>query len=172
MVPFYNCLVSLGANLPWNGHAPQATVLDALTALQNLGVVTARSGLWRSPAWPDASAPAYINAVARLETSLDGADLLERLQALEARFGRVRGERWASRTLDLDIVAMDDRISDDPVLTLPHPRAHERGFVLAPLRDVAPLWRHPKTGRSVDALWAGLGDARRWATRFTETQTA
>ena len=84
------------------------------------------------------SQPSYFNAVVVLKTTLPPSSLLERAHAVEEAFHRVRDERWGPRTLDVDIVSYADVVSDDPTLTLPHPRAHERAFVLAPWHDVEP----------------------------------
>jgi 2-amino-4-hydroxy-6-hydroxymethyldihydropteridine diphosphokinase len=97
-----------------------------------------------------------VNGVARLEGRTDPATLLRRLHAIEARAGRVRNAPNAARTLDLDIIAIDDLVRDAPDPVLPHPRAHERAFVLRPLRDVCPGWVHPRLGQTVDALLAAL----------------
>ena len=106
------------------------------------------------PAQPD-----YLNAVLVIETGLAPRDLLAATQRIEADFGRVRvegSERFGPRTLDIDIIGYDEQISDDPVLTLPHPRAYERAFVLAPWHDLDPAARLPGRG-PVAALLAGLG---------------
>jgi 2-amino-4-hydroxy-6-hydroxymethyldihydropteridine diphosphokinase len=103
------------------------------------------------PAQPD-----YLNAVLIARTGLDPLGLLAATQRIEADFGRVRAERFGPRTLDIDIIAYADEVSGDPVLTLPHPRAHERAFVLAPWHDLDP--GASLTGRGpVAALLAGLG---------------
>jgi 2-amino-4-hydroxy-6-hydroxymethyldihydropteridine diphosphokinase len=121
--------------------------------------VIARSRLYRSPAWPDPSDPEFVNAVARVETNLDPAALLARLHALEASFGRVRREVNAPRTLDLDLIDYDGRISaPGAVPIVPHPRMDKRAFVLLPLADVAPNWRHPASGRAIAELIAALPD--------------
>lgn len=92
------------------------------------------------------SQPSYFNAIVVVKTTLPPSSLLERAQAVEEAFDRVRVERWGPRTIDVDIVAYADVVSDDPVLTLPHPRAHQRAFVLVPWHDVEP-----------EALLAGRG---------------
>ena len=127
--------VGLGANL---GDAV-ATVLAAFEALSELSQTTcvARSSLYRS-APIDAQGADYINAVAQLHTGLQPEALLEVLQALEDRFGRERPYRNAPRTLDLDLLLYGQRHIVTPLLTLPHPRMHERAFVLAPLAEIAP----------------------------------
>ncbi len=158
-------LIALGANLPGpDGAPPLETCRRAAGELAGLpGLrLAALSRWWRTaPVPPLPGAPDYVNGVARLEApggSLpDPADLLARLQAIEARFGRVRGEPNAPRTLDLDILAMGGLVRPAPDPVLPHPRAHLRAFVLAPLADVAPDWVHPLLGQRADTLLAGLG---------------
>lgn len=155
-------LVGLGANLPGPAGTPRQTLEAALAALEGEGIsVRACSGFWASPAWPPSDQPPYLNAVARVETALGPEDLLQRLHAVEARFGRSRGERWAARPLDLDLLA-HGRLQRAPAaagagdLALPHPRLAERAFVLLPLADVAPGWCHPLLGRSIAELIAAL----------------
>ena len=101
--------------------------------------------------------PRYLNAVALLQTRLAPATLLDQLHRIESDHGRVRRERWGDRTLDLDLIAYGDERIDDERLTVPHPRAHERAFVLRPWLDVDPDAIIPGRGR-VDALLAGLED--------------
>ncbi|MGX9688011.1 2-amino-4-hydroxy-6-hydroxymethyldihydropteridine diphosphokinase [Deinococcus wulumuqiensis] len=142
--------IALGANL---GEA-EATLRAALTGLRSLGEVRGVSALYRTaPVGGPPGQPDYLNAAAELETDLSAPDLLAALHALEASAGRTREVRWEARTLDLDLVVYGDLTSDDPALTLPHPRAWERAFVLAPLSDLAPSLAHPRTGETVaDAL--------------------
>ncbi|MHB1219218.1 MAG: 2-amino-4-hydroxy-6-hydroxymethyldihydropteridine diphosphokinase [Alphaproteobacteria bacterium] len=152
-------LLGLGANLPGaRGGSPRETLLAALEALEAEGVrVLARSRWYDSAAWPDPSQPRYWNAVAAVEAALDPVALLALLQRVEAACGRVRGARNAPRTVDLDLLDYDGMVRpgpDGPIL--PHPRMAERGFVLLPLREVAPDWRHPVTGFTVDALISAL----------------
>lgn len=104
---------------------------------------------------PD-SQPAYFNAVVLIKTTLPPSSLLERGHAIEEAFERVRDERWGPRTIDVDILAYQDVVSDDPRLTLPHPRAHERAFVLVPWHDVDPSAEVPGRG-PVAELLAGVG---------------
>ena len=104
----------------------------------------------------DPDAPAYLNTVAIVSTTLDPAELHTLLRRLEDEFGRTRTERWGDRTLDLDLIAFGDLEQDDPELTLPHPRAHERDFVLRPWLAVDPIAEIPGRGR-VDKLLAELG---------------
>lgn len=113
-----------------------------------------RSGWWRSAAWPDANAPEYRNGVALVEASAGPAETLAALLALEADLGRERGARNAPRTLDLDLIAWGRDVVETPGLTLPHPRAHERLFVMGPLAEIAPAWVHPVLGRTAAELAA------------------
>jgi 2-amino-4-hydroxy-6-hydroxymethyldihydropteridine diphosphokinase len=99
------------------------------------------------------SQPHYVNGLAHLAGEpMDPGELLARLMAIETAAGRERGVRNAPRVLDLDIIAIGNVVRQEPDPVLPHPRAHERAFVLAPLREVAPGWVHPVLGRSVDDL--------------------
>jgi 2-amino-4-hydroxy-6-hydroxymethyldihydropteridine diphosphokinase len=100
--------------------------------------------------------PNYLNAVVIAETSMPAQAVLERCLSLEDAFGRVRDERWGPRTLDLDLIVYGDEVSNSPGLTLPHPRAHERAFVLAPWHDADPQARLPGHGPVADLL-AALG---------------
>jgi 2-amino-4-hydroxy-6-hydroxymethyldihydropteridine diphosphokinase len=153
-------LVAIGANLAGPGGAgPMVACLAAAEALRGLpGLRLAAVSRWyRSRPVPPSGQPEYINGMARLEGQADPAWLLARLHAIEAAAGRVRGERNAARTLDLDLIDCNGTVRDAPDAILPHPRAHEREFVLRPLADVAPGWVHPRLGRTVEALLAGLG---------------
>lgn len=111
--------------------------------------------MYRSVAWPDASDPPFINAVAEVRGELPPAALLDLLQAIESEFGRERRTGNAPRTVDLDILDFDGRVQVGPP-ELPHPRMGARAFVLVPLRDVAPGWRHPVSHKTVDELIAAL----------------
>jgi 2-amino-4-hydroxy-6-hydroxymethyldihydropteridine diphosphokinase len=151
--------VALGSNLPHGDLAGPALLARAAAALQCAGLtVRASSGVWRSAAWPTgADQPDYVNAVVELDPQgLSPQPLYQTLREIEAQFGRERRERWASRTLDLDIIAMDGCEGTLDGLTLPHPRMHERAFVLAPLAEIAPDWRHPTIGKTVREMLAGL----------------
>jgi 2-amino-4-hydroxy-6-hydroxymethyldihydropteridine diphosphokinase len=141
-------VLALGANLGDQVEALQAAV-DGLAAA---GKVLAVSGVYQTAPVGGPSQPDYFNAVAVLETSLSARALLDLAHDIEAAAGRVRLERWGPRTLDVDIVVYDDVVSSDPELTLPHPRAHERGFVLAPWAEVSPTATIPGHGRIADLL--------------------
>ncbi|MEU6390079.1 2-amino-4-hydroxy-6-hydroxymethyldihydropteridine diphosphokinase [Streptomyces sp. NPDC046939] len=145
-------VLSLGANL---GNRLE-TLQGAVDALEDTpGVrVKAVSPVYETEPWgvEPGSQPSYFNAVVVLKTTLPPASLLERAHAVEEAFHRVRDERWGPRTLDVDIVAYAEVVSDDPTLTLPHPRAHERAFVLAPWHDVEPDAQVPGLGPVAELL--------------------
>ncbi|MET9125256.1 MULTISPECIES: 2-amino-4-hydroxy-6-hydroxymethyldihydropteridine diphosphokinase [unclassified Streptomyces] len=149
-------VLSLGSNL---GNRLE-TLQGAVDALEDTpGVrVKAVSPVYETEPWgvEPGSQPSYLNAVVVLRTTLPPSSLLERAHAVEEAFDRVRDERWGARTIDVDIVAYADVVSDDPVLTLPHPHAHERAFVLAPWHDVDPEAQLPGRG-PVGQLLAAVG---------------
>ncbi len=149
-------LIGLGANLPSRFGSAAETLEAALAALGTEGIaVQDRSRWYRTAPVPISDQPWYVNGVARLATDLPAPALLDRLHRLEARFGRVRSVVNAARPIDLDLLDVDGRIEAGwPIL--PHPRLHERLFVLRPLADLAPGWRHPVSGLTVEALLAAL----------------
>jgi 2-amino-4-hydroxy-6-hydroxymethyldihydropteridine diphosphokinase len=151
-------IVGIGSNLAAPPFAsPQETATAALAQLPELGVGLVRQSRWyESEPVPPSDQPWYSNAVAIVATALSPAALLARLLALENRFGRRRGTRDAARTLDLDLLDYDGQELAEPGLILPHPRLHERRFVLLPLAEVAPGWRHPRLGLTADELLARL----------------
>ena len=149
-------IIALGANLSSQAGSPEQTLRASLALLcENAAPAVSVSKFYASPAWPDPSDPPFVNAVARIETSRDPASLMKLLAEIETHFGRVRAARNAPRTLDLDLLDYDGRIETGPPI-LPHPRIEARDFVLMPLRDVAPHWRHPISGKSVEELIAAL----------------
>jgi 2-amino-4-hydroxy-6-hydroxymethyldihydropteridine diphosphokinase len=149
-------LLGLGANLPSAAGAPAATLAAALRALADAGVTIERRSPWyRTAPVPAGDQPWYVNGIAVVATPLGPTDLLALLHRVEAGFGRVRRTPNEARPLDLDILDYHGLVRETaPVL--PHPRLHLRGFVLLPLRDVAPAWRHPVTGEGLAELIARL----------------
>lgn len=146
--------------MPFAGRAPEKIVAAAIGALARLGRVTAASAFYRSPAWPDPEDPPFVNAVAVIICGLPPAALLSGLQGVEAGFGRRRSRKNEPRTLDLDLLDYDGAVEGGeggagPVL--PHPGTATRDFVLLPILDVAPGWRHPATGMSAVELLSRLG---------------
>lgn len=148
--------IALGANLGRREH----TLLRALRRFEARGVgrLVRASSLYETDAVGMGPAPAFINAVAEVVALLRPRDLLQRLKAIETEFGRTSGHNQ-SREIDLDLVAYAGEVVETAELTLPHPRYHERAFVLVPLAEVAPGFRDPRTGRSVAELVAQC-DAR------------
>jgi 2-amino-4-hydroxy-6-hydroxymethyldihydropteridine diphosphokinase len=158
-------------------------IVRALAALSAAGLpVRAVSRFFRTPAFPAGSGPDFVNACAAVDPGgRDPEAVLAVLHGIEADLGRVRLTRWGARVIDLDLLAMGDAILPDPAteaewrnlppetqaqvapdrLILPHPRLSERGFVLIPLADIAPLWRHPATGQSVAAMAKALPEAEK-----------
>lgn len=151
--------LGVGANLPSPRFStPRETLEAAMTDLDRRGIVPVSVSRWyESAPVPASDQPWYVNAVYRVSTGQDAATLLANLHAVEADYGRVRGAVNAARIIDLDLLDFRGEIRDGaagPVL--PHPRMHERAFVLFPLRDVAPDWRHPASGAAIDSLIASL----------------
>lgn len=144
------CFIALGANL----GDPVATVTAAIVALRSLPRTrfVAASSLYRTAPVGLKHQPDFINAVVELIAVPPAPTFLESLFEIEARFGRQRSVKNAPRTLDLDLLLYGDEVSDDPLLTLPHPRLHERAFVLAPLAEIAPHLEIPGRGRVADLL--------------------
>ena len=168
-------LVALGANLPHGGRTPAQTVQAAIAALPDEGLALVRaSRLYATPCFPAGAGPDYVNAAVRLraDPGATARAILAALHRIEARFGRARSERWGMRTLDLDLIAMGSQVAPDAAtaaewrdlatadqiaatpdrLILPHPRLQDRAFVLVPLADVAPRWRHPGLGLTVTQM--------------------
>ncbi|MFM2129509.1 MAG: hypothetical protein RL477_1055 [Pseudomonadota bacterium] len=152
-------LIGLGGNLdsPRFGP-PRRTLAAALERLAAGGIrVLRRSRFYTSAPVPVSDQPWYVNAVAEIETGLDPVGLLAALLAVEKEFGRRRGAVNAARVLDLDLLAYGDAVTPaDAHPALPHPRLAERAFVLLPLAELAPGWRHPGDGREISALINGL----------------
>ena len=154
-------LIALGANLPSSYGSPEETLEAAKEALARAGVhILNSSKTIITPPVPMSDQPWYRNAVVSVETALEALELLNLLHEIEADFGRVRTVRNAPRLLDLDLIAYHDVIINDDDVFIPHPRLHERGFVLLPLQEVAPNWVHPVLKHSVEDLIAALPDEK------------
>jgi len=153
-------VIALGANLGdrYETLAAAEREIAALAGVSAIRMSTPVESVAITLDGPDPDKPGYVNAVAIVETTLAPVALLAELNAIENAHGRVREERWGDRTLDLDVIAYADVRSADPHLTLPHPRAHERDFVLAPWLELDPDAVVPGRGRVADLL-AELGKA-------------
>ena len=151
-------LIGIGANLrsPATGPAID-TCRAALLELERRSLVIARRSAWyRAAPLPPAPLPWYVNGVVAVETGLGPEELLGLLQAIEHRFGRQRVGPNAARVLDLDLLAWQRLVRSVPAPVLPHPRMQERAFVLRPLAEIAPAWRHPLLDLTPAALLARL----------------
>lgn len=151
-------VIGLGANLPSSYGSPRETCEAALAELERRGLrIAARSPWYESAPVPISDQPWYVNGVAEVETRLDPVQLLALLHEVEREFGRVRREVNAARVLDLDLLAHGDIVREGPEPpVLPHPRLAGRAFVLLPLADLHPDWRHPATGEGIRSLIARL----------------
>jgi 2-amino-4-hydroxy-6-hydroxymethyldihydropteridine diphosphokinase len=170
-------LVAVGSNLPNGEDCPLVTVEKASDVIKNESVrLVRKSECYATTAFPEGTGPDYINACWKLETVLGSDDLLTHLHAVEGQFSREREERWGARTLDIDLLSLGHEILPDtdthalwremPLekqssltpdeLVLPHPRIQDRPFVLVPLHDIAPDWRHPVTGLTTTEMLRGF----------------
>lgn len=146
-------VIALGGNDKGDWPDVAAGLGAALARLPAIGVkVLRRSGWWESAAWPDPADPPFLNGVVLAETAMGPEALMAALAGLETAMGRVRAARNAPRTLDLDLIAYGRLAGTFGDLVLPHPRAAERRFVMGPLAEIAPDWRHPVLGETAAAL--------------------
>lgn len=150
--------IALGSNL-----GDRAAALDeAIAALaRDAGEVAAVSSRHETPALLPPDAPPswdvpFLNQVIAMDTGLGPGDLLATAKAIEERLGREPSARWAPRKIDIDILAIGDRVIDEPGLKVPHPELHKRAFVLDPWAEIAPTWRHPVRGATVAEMRAAL----------------
>ena len=146
--------IGIGANLTPAGYKPPREGCEAaLASLQVEGICLKQISNWYETApVPVSDQPWYLNAVALATTSVDPSMALAALHRIESCFGRVRKEQNEARVLDMDLLDFDGECKQNSSLTLPHPRMHERAFVLLPLRELCPEWTHPISGISIDNL--------------------
>jgi len=157
-------LVALGGNLESEFGSPRETQLAAIARLEELGLVIAkRARFYKTAPVPVSDQPWYVNTVISVATDLLPQDLLGVLQCVEREFGRERtGQRNDARVIDLDLITYYDWVVDQEdsdgnlELIVPHPRMHDRAFVLLPIRDIAPGWKHPVSGKGLDELIAAI----------------
>ncbi|WP_375229936.1 2-amino-4-hydroxy-6-hydroxymethyldihydropteridine diphosphokinase [Roseobacter sp. S98] len=182
-------LVAVGSNYPSVSGDARETIRKGITAVQtDRTMIRAVSRYYRTPAFPPGNGPDFVNAALAVETDFGPQEFLLLLHSVEAAMGRERRERWAPRTLDLDLIAMDEIVLPDAqthktwrrmsleaqmsttpdTLILPHPRLQERAFVLVPLADVAADWVHPVLGRSVSQMLDALPESDRGEVRPIE----
>nr|WP_247743373.1 2-amino-4-hydroxy-6-hydroxymethyldihydropteridine diphosphokinase [Shimia sp. R10_1] len=174
--------MALGSNLPSKSGSPKETLFQSINLLSGNAIhLRAISRFFQTPCFPAGAGPDFVNAAVIVHTELTANELLTHLHQVESDFGRERITRWGTRPLDIDLIAMDDLVLPDAAtqthwreldlatqatlapeqLILPHPRVQDRSFVLAPLLDIAPHWRHPLIGLTVAEMFAQLPETDR-----------
>lgn len=175
-------IVALGSNQQSAAGSPEVTLGQAVHRLEKRGgVIRKLSEFYQTPCFPAGAGPDYVNAALLMEAEWTPAETLAELHAIEQKFGRERIQRWGQRTLDLDLIAIDDVVAPDKQtyevwrdlapelqkmrapdnLILPHPRVQDRAFVLIPMLDVTPDWVHPVSGMSVKEMLDALPESEK-----------
>lgn len=178
--------VALGGNLPFGEMDPSMTLVSAVAQLVDRGLmIRSVSRFFATPCFPAGAGPDFVNAVILLESNFPAEGLMNQLHAVEKNFRRERRNRWGARTVDLDLLFMGQNVTPDveshqlwrelslemqqkkapDQLILPHPRMQDRAFVLVPMMDICPDWRHPILGTTVREMVAALPEADREAVR-------
>ncbi|MDR1133153.1 MAG: 2-amino-4-hydroxy-6-hydroxymethyldihydropteridine diphosphokinase [Synergistaceae bacterium] len=143
-----NCLLSLGSNV----GDRLANIRAAVALLGKSNRVTAKSGVYETPPWGIETQPRFLNCCAAIETDKSPLELLRGLKEIERELGRAARGKWEEREIDIDILTYGDERITAADLAIPHPLMRERAFVLVPLRDIAPGFKHPESGESIDRL--------------------
>ena len=168
------CLIGLGSNEPWGHYNSSEILISSIYSLRQSNITVLKvSRFYKTPCFPKGLGPDYVNAAVMVRSQLDAPSLLEVLHLIEEEKDRTRPKRWGKRTLDLDLPnlqAYDEwrylsqdlqkKVAPDQLI-VPHPRLQERSFVLGPLMDIAPDWRHPVLGQSVEQMFSALGSQLR-----------
>lgn len=154
-------LIALGANLASQYGSPEDSLEAAKVAMRERGIeVIAEASVWLSAPVPVSDQPWYRNSVVAVRSALKPHVLLGVLKSIERDFGRVEAVRNAPRVIDLDILSYHAETVEEEACIIPHPRLHERAFVLYPLREIAPEWVHPVMGQSVEQMIAALPEGQ------------
>ncbi|MDX1923483.1 MAG: 2-amino-4-hydroxy-6-hydroxymethyldihydropteridine diphosphokinase [Alphaproteobacteria bacterium] len=152
-------IIGVGGNIPFGSMSVPATLNAALDAFSAYGIrIHKRSSFYHSKPVPASDQPWFFNAVVSCTTELSPQELLRALLSIEQKFGRMRSVKNAARTLDLDIIDYDGKIIFDNELEIPHPRLASRAFILLPLMEIAPDWKHPQSGIPIADLVKALTD--------------
>lgn len=178
----YSCLIALGSNQEWRQHNSSDIISESIMLIsKSIGMVQRVARFYSSESFPKGSGPDFVNTCILIRTSLSPEDILNALHDIEKRFDRVRQQRWAPRTVDLDLIFYGQKVFPDEAtydawrslspdrqreiapdgLILPHPRLQDRSFVLGPLLDIMPEWHHPVLGSNVLQMWQALADEDR-----------
>ena len=145
--------LGLGSNL---GNRVANLRLAAAQVSETIGPIRDASDIFETAPWGVTDQPFFLNACLTVETDASPQTLLTKVKFIEREMGRKKTVRWGARLIDLDLLLLDDLIHDEPYLRIPHPHLHERDFVLIPLAQILPGWRHPTLGKTIEEMAAGL----------------